>query len=342
MIEYPLLKYAARVVPQSNGLEIHYRQKSYHFGLDNATKCAYALNLCNGKKSVQQVAKEAVLSPRELQTLLEDLYKVPLMLEGKKILRTDGYLSGRELFWRLEALLFAWRETPEGKYGFNLDRDIATGKVSENIVKGFCLELGHLLRSVPEELGLAVVHAQSEMVRNLYMQFYNEESKHGQILFKALKSWFKDEEQILFATPLPATVGLMQTYKAWAEKDSLLYATALMRDEASPLDAEVKPEEDIYLGMEKHYNVPSIIIEKYRWHANLDRKNDHGFFPEKIFSLYSVIDKVRARTLVSALKQIIDLHNLFRWNVYAYYKDHSVESRIELYKTFENGSFIYC
>jgi hypothetical protein len=170
------------------------------------------------------------------------------------------------------------------------------------------------------------------------MDFYDEESRHGEILFTALQSWFENQDQVRWATPLPATVGLLNTYKAWAAKDSLLYATALMRDESSQLDAEVPDQKNIYKGMRLHYDVPREVVDRFEWHANLDRNCDHGFFPERIFSQYEVISRTHARMLMLAMKQIIELHELFRWNVFAYYKEHDVSSRLNLYQPLERRS----
>jgi hypothetical protein len=344
MVDFPLLKFAAKIACERDKLKITYRNKTYDFNVeDDAKLYGEALQHCNGHNSIKDIIKLVKISEKYFQEIISKLATIPIILNGTEIIRKDRYLSGRELFWRLEDLLFKWRYTEKlSCFNLDLEKDIAMGKAPKSVVKGFCMELGHLLRNVPEELSLAVANAQSEEVRSLLMDFYDEESRHGDILFEALTSWFDNGEQIQFAAPLPATVGLLQTYKAWAQKDSLLYATALMRDESSPLDADIEPEKNIYLGMKKYYDVPPIVVRKYEWHANLDRQNDHGFFPEKIFSLFPIIDKVRARNIISSLRQIIDLHDLFRWNIYSYYQNNEVYDRIELYKNLENSEISYC
>lgn len=336
MIEYPLLKYSARTRVKPGVLEINYRRRVHHFATDAPEVMAAALSLCDGRTALDSIVRESNVDGPGFSEFLEQIAGTTVVLDGRAVLRRDGNLSGREMFWRLEAMLFDWRyQQPVSVYQCRLERQIATGEAPPNVVKGFCLELGYLLRNVPDELSLAVAHAPTEQLRSLFMEFYEEESRHGEILFTALQAWFDCPEQLLFATPLPGSAGLLNTYKAWATKDSLLYATALMRDESSRLDPEITEDEDIYRGMRLHYDVPSKVVDKFDWHANLDRNCEHGFFPEKIFSQYEVIPRAQARLLISALKQIVELHELFRWNVSAYYGQYDVASRLGLHEAFE-------
>lgn len=337
MVDYPLLKYAAAVDVEPGKLQILYRGRSYTFPVQESRVVAAALRLADGRTHANKIIEETGVDSDVFRSVLKKLAEIPIVLDGKLVLREDGYLSGREMFWRLEELLFEWRlRRPASIYQTNFDRMIGTGKAGPEVVKGFCLELGYLLRQVPDELSLAVAHAPDEAVRSLFMEFYDEESKHGEILFQALKEWFP-EEFLFRATPLPATVGLLNTYKAWATRDPLLYATALMRDESSRLDAEIPQEEDIYRGMRLYYEVPAAVVDKFEWHANLDRTCDHGFFPESVFSKYRAISQPRARLLVSALKQIIELHDLFKWNIASFYSAQGVSDRFAICERFESG-----
>jgi hypothetical protein len=336
MIEYPLLKYSAHAQAKPGGLEINYRRRTHNFTTDTPETVAAALSLCDGRTAFETIVCNSSVDSSLFGRFLEQIADTTVVLDGRDVLRSDGNLSGREMFWRLEALLFDWRyQHPVSIYQSQLERQIANGEASLNVVKGFCLELGYLLRNVPDELSLAVAHSPNEQIRSLFMEFYDEESRHGEILFEALKTWFDQPEQILFATPLPATTGLLNTYKAWAIKDPLLYATALMRDEATRLDQDIPDDENIYRGMRLHYEVPAEVVNKFEWHANLDRNCEHGFFPEKIFSQYEVIPRTKARLLISALKQIIELHDLFKWNVSAYYHQYDITSRLGLHEVFE-------
>ena len=109
-----------------------------------------------------------------------------------------------------------------------------------------------------------------------------------------------------------------------------MYAVALMRDEASPLDDEVAADHDIYGGMRGHYDVPPAVVDLFEWHAMLDRNNDHGFFALQVFRHVPVVDDERARRLIGALRQIIDLHDAFRWGVRQHYACHRPDDRVKL------------
>ena len=332
MYDYPLLKYAVNVKISSFEIELSYRGKTYNYPVKNPTLYKKLLENCSGRNLLKDIIQQCNIEKELADDFLCKISEIPLLLDGKVVLRDDGLLSGRELFWKLEKFLIEWKQKKiMTAFRVDLDKEIALGKAPENVVKGFCLELCHLLRNVPDELSLAVANARSDYIRAHYMTFYDEERTHGDIIFRSLKKWMNAED-IIHATPLPATIGLLNTYRYWASKDSLFYAVALMRDESSALDAEIQKDEDIFVGMKTHYQVPKQVYKVYEWHTNLDRNNNHGFFPELIFAEYEYIDQFYAKRLISALKQIIELHQQFRWSVYHYYSEHPVETRFEPYK----------
>jgi hypothetical protein len=337
-MHYPLLKYAVRTETDQNAVCLTYRNKLYRQVTSDAVRLSRALEMCNGRTRIANIVSSAGIEEAELTRVLSDLEKIPLILDGQNVLREDGYLSGREMFWRLEDLMFVWRsDEGKGLYGPTLDGRIALGIEPLSVVKGFLIELGFLLRQVPEELALAVANSTNEDIRLLFMEFYDEESRHGQMMFDALKQWIP-ECGILSAIPLPATVGLMNTYKAAAMKHPLLYATALIRDESSALDAEIPPEADIYVGMKEHYDIPKDVIKVFEWHANLDRTCDHGFFPEEVFALYPIVTRELANQLCGFLHTMIEMHQLFKWNISVYYHDHVPELRMLTYDKMQKGA----
>jgi hypothetical protein len=317
----PLLKFACTV----SGGVVRYR------GIEVAVspQTEAVLPFLGGRASEAEVER---LSGVSLSCWRDDLARLQdqaCLLEGEEILREDGLYSGREIFWRLEALLLTWRSQALAEAdALQLDREIFFGRAPLQVVKGFCLEQGHLLRAVPEELALAIANAPDEQIRLEYMTFYDEESRHGEILLQPLIGWLGSGHDIRMAPPLPTTTGLIQTYRNWARKDPLLYAVALMRDEGTPLDAP--PAFDVYEGMRRHYDVPESVVERFEWHANLDRQNDHGFFAERIFSQFPILDNARVERLIGTLRDIVDLHDAFRAGVYRYYSRHDIQTRCGL------------
>ncbi|KJS17073.1 MAG: hypothetical protein VR78_06590 [Hoeflea sp. BRH_c9] len=326
----PLFKYACRYTPGDGVMTFSYRGRERVFETKSPFNVADATSQCDGRTDFGQACRSAGIGAAESERLIEFLTQYQLVVDGETTLRADGLLSGAELFWRLENLLLTWRTSPPKTVpNLDLDRSIAAGQAPISVVKGLFLEIAHLLRSVPDELACAVESAPQGPVQQAFMEFYEEECNHGRILTDALSSWFDGKKTIVESVPLPTTVARMHAYKGWARKDVLLYATALMRDESSALDAEVHEEEDIYLGMERHYDIPSIVVEKYRWHANLDRQLEHGFFPLEIFGSVDVVSEQRVKQTVSVLQQIVELHELFKWGVTQYYANNSVDTRFD-------------
>jgi hypothetical protein len=328
---YPLLKYACTPTYDGDELEVEYRLRHYKIGSVPADDASRMLDLMDGRRSVAEIARESGTSESDVEVLVGELEQVPLVVDGMTVLRQDGHLSGSELFWRMEALLFRWRyKEPLFPGEIRLDEAIASGQAAPSVAKGYCLESSHVLRSAPDEIALAIAHSPNEDVRNHYMKFYIEERTHGGLLVKALTSWGMTRQEIQNSVPLPTTAGLLQAYKGLVQKDVLYYAACLMRDEASSLDADTPPERDMYTGMERHYGVPDPVVKFLRWHEAFDKKAAHGFFPELVFSSFPIIDEARARGTVGALRLIIDLHDSFRRGVLEHYSKHEVGSRWSL------------
>ena len=329
MLDRPLLKYACTIEEQNGAALVSYRGREYTFQADGAP-VGRLLQLLDGRRGIGEVASEAATDADFVEGLVSDLLAVPLVVEGREVLRDDGALSGAELFWRLEGLLYRWRyDGPRTANGRALEEQVASGGAAEDVVKGFCIEISHQLRNTPTEIAVAIANAPNERVRERFMDFYEEEYEHGGMLMDALATWLSTDG-VRSAAPLPTTLGLLNTYNWWAQKDVLLYAVALMRDEQSILDAEIPPERDISGGMQRHYDVPEEVARFFRWHVDFDREEGHGFFPEEVFREYPVIDDDRAASLVNALRLIIDLYDTFYWGIYDYYSRHPVESRWSL------------
>jgi len=127
MVDFPLLKFAAKIACERDKLKITYRNKTYDFNVeDDAKLYGEALQHCNGHNSIKDIIKLVKISEKYFQEIISKLATIPIILNGTEIIRKDRYLSGRELFWRLEDLLFKWRYTEKlSCFNLDLEKDIA-------------------------------------------------------------------------------------------------------------------------------------------------------------------------------------------------------------------------
>ncbi|MEV6978294.1 hypothetical protein, partial [Kitasatospora sp. NPDC093806] len=303
MITKPFLKPAVTFDATGTDVAAYYRGRSYALGLPGGTAVAAALSALDGRRDADAVAAVSGLDEAATGRLFAALAGTPLVLEGEGLVGPVGVRTGREAFWRLEAQLWNFRQAGRtaGLHVPRLFHEVGAGRAPVDVVKGFCLEICHQVSNAPTEISLAIAHAPTKEIRDLYMHFYEEEYSHGDILREALATWIPDAG-IAAAVPLPSTAGMLANYNWSAESDPLMYAVALMRDEGSPLDAVNPPETDVYAAMKTHYEVPEKVVDRFEWHANLDTDNDHGFFPERVFAQVQVVDDARYARLTKAAR----------------------------------------
>jgi hypothetical protein len=328
MSDQPYLKPACAVDERASSLRITYRGRAYGFDAPADPAVRRAVAAMDGRSTATEIARRSGLDAGSVAALVAALHETPLLLDGAEVIRPEG-LSGTEAYWRLEGQLWHWRslgQAADQAPASELDRRVANGAAPVDVVKGYCLEICHQVSNAPTEIALAVANAPGKRVRDLFMEFYADEHAHGDMLREALSTWLP-ESGIDAATPLPATAGLLNSYDRWAQSDVLRYAVALMRDEGSALDAPATEATDIYLGMERHYDVPAPVVERFRWHANLDAQLGHGSFPLEVFAQFPVLDRGRYGQLTKVARTIVELYDSMMREILAYYTAHPVQSR---------------
>ncbi|MGC4853338.1 hypothetical protein ACLQ24_08035 [Micromonospora sp. DT4] len=328
MTSHPYLKPACAVDDRAERLRLTYRGRAYSFDVSAEPGVRQAVELMNGRTSVEQIARTTGLDTASVGDLVGRLAETPLLLDGAEIVRGEG-ISGTEAYWRLEGQLWQWRsfdQPADRRPASDLEIEIAKGSAPVAAAKGFLLEICHQVSNAPTEIALAVANSPTKAVRDLFMEFYEEEHAHGDMLREALAHWLP-ADGIDAAVPLAPTAGMLSSYNWWAQSDVLRYAVALMRDEGSPLDANVTEADDVYLGMERHYDAPAPTVERFRWHANLDVELGHGSFPLEVFAQFPVIDHRRYAQLTKVARSIVELYDAVQDAVLKYYSAHDVSSR---------------
>ena len=188
MTDLPLLKYACDIEPGEESVGLTYRGRSYHLPLEGFRP--ELLRLFDGRRTITQIARSSGASHAIVESVVDRLSEIPLVVDGRDVLRDDGCLSGSELFWRLERLLYRWRyDGPRAVACDDLEREIATGSAPESVVRGYCIEIAHQLRNTPTEIAVAIASSPTVAVRRLFIRFWDEEYDHGDKLMDVLAGW---------------------------------------------------------------------------------------------------------------------------------------------------------
>lgn len=327
-IKQPLLKPAVQVCKTQDAVHLVYRGQQLCFNGADARHFNALCRYLDGRHPVPALATRAGVAPRDTEWMLLQLDSAHMLVEVEHSDASGELVGAEHAFWLLEADLCHFKfGSRDPSVWFDLEGMIARGEVRQEVAEGYLIELGYLLRQVPQELALAVATSPNEQIRSMYVEFFKEECDHGKMIFDQIKTWI-DPQQVLAMRPLPGTVAVLNTYRALACDDALSYAVALMRDESTPLDPSLQKVADPYHGLRMHYTVPARVVDIFEWHTNLDRDCDHGFFPLEIFRSFSHLDRATISALRGKMTSLFEVHAMWRRNLLEYYNDHSVLNRV--------------
>ncbi len=322
-----LLKPAVEVESGAEGLRVSYRGQRIDLDAREAQVFTRLQSFLDGTRMRDWVLAAIPGSDGVLEKL--DRASMVVALDGSTHhLGSDSSVTGECAFWQLEANLCRLKfGMPRLQGNLPLESAIARGEVRQEVAEGYLIEVGYLMRHVPHELSLAVSTSPSHMIRMLYTQFFLEECLHGQLMLDQLVTWIPIE-QLLAMRPLASTVAVLNLYAALASAGPLHYAVALMHDESSPLDPLLSPEDDHYAGLSRHFRIPSNVVDVFRWHANLDRENSHGFFPLEIFRAVGRVEASLLAVLRRELYTLFETRALWRHEIAEFYATASIRDRI--------------
>lgn len=314
-----LLKYSVR---QHSEQQLHYRARLIDIS-DFYDEFHAMKSFLNGMFSIADVATKCDISMARIHTIVSYLKESGAVVE---VSQDFDKLCGEKCFWLLENELCEYRFYGK-KYHYRptLPNEIIRGDAPLEVVKGFLVETAFLLRNVPSELAFAINNSYDEEIRSQYVKFFTSEYNHGEIIFNKMKLML-DEQTLLRLTPLPATLGLLNTYR-WLATDTLYYATALIHDEGCSFDSD-SPEENIMHQIIKNYpEIPHEIPEIFLWHENLDKLSEHGFFTLDVFKKFDYIDEKTLKKLKEIILMLLEMQGMLRSEISRYYSLNSVNSR---------------
>ncbi len=300
-----------------NGSTIRFRYRAQEFQIELGS----SPNAVEIRTSLRQAANEPVIAAalglrdKTVGHLLSGLRDRSMLAPISPFEPTEHYMSGIDAYLNLECDLCSMKFEGGTEYAeTKLESQIAHRLAAPSVAAGYLIEIGYLLRHVPNELSRAIASAEHEAIRSVYMDFFDDESRHGEMIFAELCKWIP-RENLLLRRPLPSTLGLLHTYMCLAERGPLSYAVALMRDESLPIDPRSDYDAMLYESLRNHYNIPKNVVDIFEWHANLDRDTSHGSVPESVFSLTPVVAQNSMTSLKASLRSMFEMHGLLRKDI---------------------------
>lgn len=198
---------------------------------DAAGGTATGTALCDGRRTLEQVAAEAGLAVGQAVELLSALYAQGLLTEvGPAPVPALLFLDqARSLCLRLRGELLAARP--------GLEATFAGGAYSRRLAVGYLVEVTHVIRGAKSHIAAAIAQARDEPVPALLCEYLEDEHWHGAWMERALVAAGLDERTLGRALPLPATQAVLDSWRRAAHTDLLLYGGLIAITESGPEDA---------------------------------------------------------------------------------------------------------
>ena len=271
MQTHPILKRTAKVTQQTGDkLAIAYLGEEVTLSGSAAQLFGKMLPYLDGNTDVGNIAERIGASPRQVQSLSEQLGKTGLL----SFKDPSGTTITGEQFYELHRRYV--NEWLQPIYNHPFWERVVTGKASRAQVLGFAFEKYHYIEGAYEHMAIAAANATPEMMPHLARHFI-EEYNHGDIYRKGLRSLFPDET-VLRSQPLPSTRALVNFLSESAAKNSFGYyaGNELLQMTENTGDAgDSSSIDDFYAAMRKHYPYTDKIIDAFIAHTNADQKLGH-------------------------------------------------------------------
>jgi hypothetical protein len=252
--------------------------------------------LCDGRRTIADVAREAGVEPHLAVDVLSRLYAEGLVRE------TDRSPVPPVLFLE-HARSFCLRYRREKlSRAASLESTLAGGGYSPRLATGYLLEVTHVVRGAAGHIAAAIAHTSDAALQLLLSEYLEDEYWHGAWMEGALRGAGLSDGDIARALPLPATLAVLNSWRYAAHTDLLLYGGLIAITESGPSEgAEIEAlfQETVARGV-----LPEAAWRPYFEHAVGDSAADHLSHGRAIFAAAGPLAQGRRE----ALRQLLLLH----------------------------------
>ena len=245
--------------------------------------------LCDGRRSLADVARAAGLEPGLALELLSRLYAEGLVCETG-----DAPVPPLLFLEHARSLCLRWRRA-RLEPGRGLEAAFAGGAYSRRFAIGYMVEVMHIVRGAAGHIAAAIAHAADERLQLRLSEYLEDEYWHGELMENALRAAGLSDAELARAQPLPATLAVSSSWRHAAHTDLLLYGGLIAITESGPdetSDVEAQFQKTTAQGV-----LPEAAWRPYFEHAFGDGAADHLSHGKAIFAAAGPLPRARRDAL---------------------------------------------
>lgn len=255
-----------------------------------------AATLCDGRRTLAEVARAAGLEPSLAIELLSRLYTNGLLSE------TSPTPVPPLLFLEHARSLCLRFRRERLAQGPGLEASFSSGTYSRRLAIGYLLEVTHVVRGAAGHIAAAIAHASDERLQLRLSEYLEDEYWHGGWMEKALRAAGLSEDALARALPLPATLAVLNSWRQAAHTDLLLYGGLIAITESG--SDETPQVEALFQQTLAQGVLPEAAWRPYFEHAFGDGAADHVAHSRAIFAAAGALTRPRR----DALRRLLLLH----------------------------------
>jgi hypothetical protein len=252
--------------------------------------------LCDGRRSVAEVARDAGLAPDLVRELLSQHYAEGLVHETG-----EGPVPAVLFFEHVRSLCLRWRRARLAARP-GIEPLFSAGTSSKRLAVGYLLEVTHIVRGAAGHIAAAIAHASDERLQLLLSEYLEDEYWHGSWMDDALRGGGLGEEDLVRALPLPETLAVLNSWRHAGQTDLLLYGGLIGITESGP--GEEGQTEALFRATLGQGVLPEAAWRPYFEHAIGDGAADHLAHGRAIFAAAPPLTRSRR----DALRRLLLLH----------------------------------
>ena len=252
--------------------------------------------LCDGRRTLAEVARDAGLAPDLVRELLSQLYAEGLVHETG-----EGPVPAVLFFEHVRTLCLRWRRAKLSLRP-GVEPLFSAGTYSKRLALGYLLEVTHIVRGAASHIAAAIAHASDERLQLMLSEYLEDEYWHGSWMDQALRGGGLSEEDLVRALPLPATLAVLNSWRNAGQTDLLLYGGLIGITESGP--GEEGQTEALFRATLGQGVLPEAAWRPYFEHAIGDETADHLSHGRAIFAAAPPLPRSRR----DALRRQLLLH----------------------------------
>lgn len=263
----------------------------YRFSGNTARRMTGILRLCDGDRSIDDLASSLDAPPPSMAKAVTDLYT-------RGIVRDVNQEPAPASTFQ-EHMVSVGRTL---RTTMSREADLLGGELHRRRLLGTLVETFHFVSSASSHIGAAVAHAADRQVRDALAQLFTEEWKHGRDLGAGLRAAGLSDATVRRCQPLPGTRSVVNFLVTLAGTDLLSYAICAAVNESPKSDTAIKEGWDALIALSL---VPAAALTPFRGHELEDEEADHASIAAAVFADRATISPDEQRRIRHNLESFV-------------------------------------